>query len=315
MSLVGNNSSLSSFLASLTEDKEVTMFEIVSDNARPSPERLNDLLFSPEPKEVKCRWKNLVRLDSDDDLMRRKRGGFTGCGRRSGTGRQSPVASSSRPTRPAVTRISSDPNLLRMPRRRLSPERVTGNRNSNDQYSSQGQSDIRKGKAIAASDTNLLRIPQRKPSPRADSGTLLSSSSNHNNANAIWGPKTKQERKNMFLNMMMTPDLSQLESESDVETVGPTADDGEMSNELKGGSNMMPCGAETDSPHISSGSQEAQPKMVTSKASLMNQTFDGLVTNKMMKKKKSFDRMDHGLQSKAKLYGMYQVTQRAIHIK
>ena len=345
ISPVGNNSSLSSFLSSLTEDKEITTFEIVSDNARSSRERLmSDLHFSPEPKEAKCRWKNLVRMDSDDDMMRHaKRGGPTrglrGSGRSGGVGRRSSLTFSSS-DRPAFTRVSSDPLL--MPRRRLSPERVTGNRTyPNDQYSSQGQSKIQKGAAIAASDTNLLRMPQRKPSPHTDRSSLLSSSSNHNNSNASWNLETKQEKKNMLFKMMMTPDLCQLESssssdavpsskpppsdkpispprrshdddvrnisdddESDVETVESTtaADDddggGEMSNELKGGSKDM----------VTWGTTETeQPKMVASKALLMKQSMDGFPASNKMKKtrKSSFDRMDRGLQSKAKMYGLY----------
>ena len=148
MSPVGSNSSLSNFLASLTEGKEVTTFEIISDNARPSQDSLKDLHFSPEPKETKCRWKNLVRMDSDDDMMRWKnQGGSTLRGRKgNGAGRKS-ISSPDR-TRPAVPRVSSDPLL--MPRRRLSPERVTtGNRNSKNQYFSRhGQSGIRKGTMV-----------------------------------------------------------------------------------------------------------------------------------------------------------------------
>ena len=310
ISPVGNNSSLSSFLSSLTEDKEVTTFEIVSDNAR----SMSDLHFSPEPKEAKCRWKNLVRMDSDDDMMRHVRRGSStrssrGGGRNGGgVGRRPSLTfSSSDRTRSAFARISSDPLL--MPRRTLSPERVTGNR--------------------AYSTTNLLRMPQRKPSPRTDRSSLLSSSSDNNNANASWGVKTKQEKKNMFLEMMMTPDLHQLESsssnavsskptpvdkpispprrsqddsrnisddESDVKTVGSTADyDGEMSNELKGGSDMVTWKSETH-----------QRKMVASKALLMEQNVDGFPAgNKMKKMSKNFDKIDPGLQSKAKMYGLY----------
>ena len=304
------NSSLSSFLSALTEDKEVTSFEIVADNARPSQDSLNNLTFLPEP-ETKCRWRNLTRTDSDDDIMGRRRGKP-----RDGRGRRSTATFSSLPRRG----VSSDPNLLLMPRRKLSPDRMSRN-TSLDKSSSHGSSRFQKTKMVAASDTNLLRMPQRKPSPQKAGGRMGLMSSMNSKVNATWGADpgsfkspNQKIKKNVFLDLV-APDLSRLESSSVVSVDKPivpperrssgpdlSADIEEASVESMEEAALVSWGGETES--TQSSSSPTLPKLVSSNASLMKQDLVGRPSGKLSKKK-GLDKMGSGLQSKAKLYGLY----------
>mmetsp|Transcript_8905 Transcript_8905/g.14292 ORF Transcript_8905/g.14292 Transcript_8905/m.14292 type:complete len:306 (-) Transcript_8905:101-1018(-) len=174
------NSSLSSFMTTLLENEEISNFEIVTDNAK--PDQYNSITtLKLVPDEPKCRWNNLVREDSDPNLLKRQK------------------SYRPRPTM-AGRRINSDTSLMmEIPKRLPSPKTPEEKKKRT----------ISK-KTTTMSDSDLLRMPRRCQSPDKNN-------SRSKTKNAQWDQKTKStDKKNMFFDLMIVADPA---SRSNVTTI------------------------------------------------------------------------------------------------
>jgi hypothetical protein len=176
------NSSMTSFLSALLEEENVTSVVIATDNAKPGLESILSLrLVGDEPK---CRWNNLVRDASDSDLMKRTRQKST-----------RPLLSTAAGDKCQLRRRHpSDPNLIQMPMRTISPHESSKPKLS--------ISSIRPS-AASLSDSDLLRMPKRLPSPRKVQQRKRSS------LNASWDTTPAGDKNmtptNIFLEILMEP--------------------------------------------------------------------------------------------------------------
>lgn len=176
------NSSLTSFLSTLLREENVTSVIIEDDNAKAGLDSLLSLrLVEDEPK---CRWNSLVREVSESDLRKRNRQ------KSSITLKSNSELDKSVPRR----KCGSDPNLMLMPIRKKSPNKLSRPKIS---LSTMPTS------AATVSDPDLLRMPKRLPSPgegQSQRGTI----------NASWDTSSlaTEKRKNytnLFLDILMEP--------------------------------------------------------------------------------------------------------------
>jgi hypothetical protein len=145
-------------------------------------------------------------------------------------------------------------------------------------------------------------MPTRKPSPVKESRQGLTS---HSKNNASWGTTTangiSKDKKNMFLDMMMAPDLTQVEYE-DKPVASQSAGWDEDAVPA-----LARCGADemSSAGSLSSLSLSSQPKMVMSKARLIGHSVDDGRQQTSASNKLKSKMAESGLHSRAKLYGLY----------